>query len=59
MVEDARTLQARGKDMPFNYNVGNSKYSPCNNAFEMNRLTTTQSSKMHLQSRIISTGASS
>ena len=23
MVEDARLLQARGKDMPFNYNVGN------------------------------------
>jgi hypothetical protein len=25
MVQDARTLQSRGKDMPFNYNVGNSK----------------------------------
>jgi hypothetical protein len=25
MVRDARTLQSRGKDMPFNYNVGNSK----------------------------------
>lgn len=23
MVKDARTLQARGKDMPYNYNVGN------------------------------------
>ena len=23
MVDDARTLQARGKDGPFNYNVGN------------------------------------
>lgn len=23
MIRDARTLQARGKDMPFNYNVGN------------------------------------
>jgi hypothetical protein len=29
MVQDARTLQSRGKDMPFNYNVGNSKpYQP-------------------------------
>lgn len=28
MVEDARALQARGKDMPFNYNVGNSECAP-------------------------------
>ena len=28
MVEDARTLQARGKDMPFNYNVGNIQQDP-------------------------------
>lgn len=27
MVEDALYLQSRGKDMPFNYNVGNSKRS--------------------------------
>ena len=27
MVADAQTLQRRGKDMPFNYNVGNSKRS--------------------------------
>lgn len=26
MVKDALHLQSRGKDMPFNYNVGNSKY---------------------------------
>jgi hypothetical protein len=23
MIEDARILQARGKDSPFNYNIGN------------------------------------
>ncbi len=28
MVEDARILQARGKDMPFNYNVGNIQQDP-------------------------------
>ena len=28
MVRDARTLQARGKDMPFNYNVGNIQQDP-------------------------------
>lgn len=28
MVQDARTLQARGKDMPFNYNVGNIQQDP-------------------------------
>ncbi|KAK3672159.1 hypothetical protein LTR78_007912 [Recurvomyces mirabilis] len=28
MVSDARTLQARGKDMPFNYNVGNIQQDP-------------------------------
>ena len=28
MVQDAFLLQARGKDMPFNYNVGNSKSTP-------------------------------
>ena len=28
MVEDARTLQARGKDMPYNYNVGNIQQDP-------------------------------
>lgn len=35
MVQDARTLQSRGKDMPFNYNVGNSEshypHSKCPN----------------------------
>ncbi|KAM0718155.1 hypothetical protein Q7P37_006487 [Cladosporium fusiforme] len=28
MVEDAMTLQARGKDMPYNYNVGNIQQDP-------------------------------
>ncbi|KAK5169179.1 uncharacterized protein LTR77_006488 [Saxophila tyrrhenica] len=28
MVQDARALQARGKDMPFNYNVGNIQQDP-------------------------------
>ena len=28
MVKDARTLQARGKDMPYNYNVGNIQQDP-------------------------------
>lgn len=28
MVQDALYLQSRGKDMPFNYNVGNSKHYP-------------------------------
>lgn len=28
MVQDAKTLQARGKDMPFNYNVGNIQQDP-------------------------------
>lgn len=28
MVEDARTLQSRGKDMPFNYNIGNIQQDP-------------------------------
>lgn len=28
MVQDARTLQARGKDMPYNYNVGNIQQDP-------------------------------
>ncbi|KAM0696713.1 hypothetical protein Q7P36_003962 [Cladosporium allicinum] len=28
MVQDARTLQSRGKDMPFNYNVGNIQQDP-------------------------------
>lgn len=28
MVQDALHLQSRGKDMPFNYNVGNSKHYP-------------------------------
>jgi hypothetical protein len=28
MVQDALQLQARGKDTPFNYNVGNSKSTP-------------------------------
>ena len=28
MVRDARTLQARGKDMPYNYNVGNIQQDP-------------------------------
>jgi hypothetical protein len=29
MVQDARILQSHGKEMPFNYNVGNSKpYQP-------------------------------
>ena len=28
MVQDALHLQARGKDMPFNYNVGNSTEQP-------------------------------
>ena len=28
MVRDARTLQSRGKDMPFNYNVGNIQQDP-------------------------------
>ncbi|KAK4545014.1 hypothetical protein LTR36_003565 [Oleoguttula mirabilis] len=28
MVQDARALQARGKDMPFNYNVGNIQQAP-------------------------------
>lgn len=31
MVRDARKLQERGKDMPFNYNVGNSKPLLCSN----------------------------
>jgi ectoine hydroxylase-related dioxygenase (phytanoyl-CoA dioxygenase family) len=28
MIQDARTLQARGKSMPFNYNVGNIQQDP-------------------------------
>ena len=28
MVQDAKTLQARGKEMPFNYNVGNIQQDP-------------------------------
>ncbi|KAF7187097.1 Kanamycin B dioxygenase [Pseudocercospora fuligena] len=28
MIEDARTLQSRGKDMPYNYNVGNIQQDP-------------------------------
>lgn len=28
MIQDARTLQARGKDSPFNYNVGNIQQDP-------------------------------
>ena len=28
MVQDAKTLQARGSDMPFNYNVGNIQQDP-------------------------------
>ncbi|KAI7541394.1 phytanoyl-CoA dioxygenase family protein [Hortaea werneckii] len=28
MVQDARTLQAKGKDMPYNYNVGNIQQDP-------------------------------
>lgn len=28
MVQDARALQARGRDMPYNYNVGNIQQHP-------------------------------
>lgn len=46
MVKDALHLQSRGKDMPFNYNVGNSRHQPLSpNGKPTNKILTTPSSQ--------------
>jgi hypothetical protein len=52
MVQDALHLQSRGKDMPFNYNVGNSTHPPLPQYQHQTNTNTSnpQSNKTHLQS---------
>lgn len=51
MVQDALMLQQRGKDMPYNYNVGNSKHAPKNICLVLAPDALYQSSKTRLQSK--------